>query len=175
MMCFLIRVSKKTMMPFQMVLSTICKNKTVSHTSELQEGCNNLKVSWEEKSKKTDKKANQSKLAANHVGCNFLGQSLTHLQPMFHFYSPWKHQKAPFSDVSRRYRSGTLVENGLIRLSVQLRKLRLWLCFNQTTIIIIFIINVIIVTIQYYNNIVVLISMLQSDFNRRLCVCTAAW
>ena len=33
--------------------------------------------------------------------------SLTHFQPMFHFYAPRKH-------VFRGYRSGTLVENGLI-------------------------------------------------------------
>ena len=36
---------------------------------------------------------------------------------MFHFYSPWKHQKTSgnlrFSDVFRGYRTGTLVENGL--------------------------------------------------------------
>ena len=73
-------------MQFQMVLSTICKNRTVRHNSELQEGCNNLKV--RRKEQKKDKKANQTKLAANHIGCNFLGQSLTHLQPMFHFYTP---------------------------------------------------------------------------------------
>ena len=146
-MCFLISVSKKTMMQLQMVLSMIFKNRTVRHTSQLQERCNNLKVSWGKKSKKKDKKANQTKLAANDIGCNFLGQSLIHLQPVFDFYNPWRHQKATFSDVSRGYRSGTLVENELIRLSVQLRKLRLWLFCNQTTVIIIFIINVIIVTI----------------------------
>ena len=34
---------------------------------------------------------------------------LTHFQPMFHFYAPWKNRI--FSDVFRGYRSGTLVEN----------------------------------------------------------------
>ena len=34
---------------------------------------------------------------------------LTHFQPMFHFYAPWKNRR--FSDVFRGYRSGTLVEN----------------------------------------------------------------
>ena len=33
--------------------------------------------------------------------------SLTHFQPMLHFYTPWKH-------VFREYRSGTLVDNGLM-------------------------------------------------------------
>ena len=33
--------------------------------------------------------------------------SLTHFQPMHHFYTPWKH-------VFREYRSGTLVNNGLM-------------------------------------------------------------
>ena len=33
---------------------------------------------------------------------------------MFHFYSPWKHQKnSGFSDVFKGYRGVTLVENGL--------------------------------------------------------------
>ena len=32
---------------------------------------------------------------------------LTHFQPTFHFYTPWKHQK------TGGFRSGTLVENGL--------------------------------------------------------------
>ena len=34
---------------------------------------------------------------------------LTHFQPMYHFYTPWKHQTDDF----RGYRSETLVENGL--------------------------------------------------------------
>ena len=38
--------------------------------------------------------------------------SLTHFQPIFHFYTTWKHR---FSDIFRGYRSGTLVENGLIQ------------------------------------------------------------
>ena len=40
---------------------------------------------------------------------------LTHFQPVFHFYTPWKHQKTGgFSDVFRGYRNRTLLENGLI-------------------------------------------------------------
>ena len=36
-------------------------------------------------------------------------------QPMFHFYTPWKHQKnLRFSAVFWGYRSGTLVEHGLL-------------------------------------------------------------
>ena len=39
---------------------------------------------------------------------------LTHFQPVFHFYTPWKHLKtSSFSYVFRGYRRGTLVENGL--------------------------------------------------------------
>ena len=43
---------------------------------------------------------------------------LTHFQQMFHFYTAWKHTRwnRRFSDVFRRHRSGTLVENGLISL-----------------------------------------------------------
>ena len=41
---------------------------------------------------------------------------LTHFQPMFHFCTPWKHQKtSAFLMFSRGYRSGTLAENGLIK------------------------------------------------------------
>ena len=40
---------------------------------------------------------------------------LTHFQPVFHFYTPWKHQKTGgFSDVFRGYRNRTFLENGLI-------------------------------------------------------------
>ena len=40
---------------------------------------------------------------------------LTHFQPMFHFYTPWKHQKTGgFLWCFSGYTSGTLVENGLI-------------------------------------------------------------
>ena len=38
---------------------------------------------------------------------------LTHFQPMFHFYNPWKHQNLRFSDVFRGYRSETMIEDGL--------------------------------------------------------------
>ena len=42
---------------------------------------------------------------------------LSQFQPMFHFYTPWKHQKTSgFTDVFRGYRSGTLIENGLMFL-----------------------------------------------------------
>ena len=41
-------------------------------------------------------------------------ENLTHFQPMFHFYNPWKQKTAGFFYVFRGYRSGTLVENGLI-------------------------------------------------------------
>ena len=42
---------------------------------------------------------------------------LSHFQPMFHFYTPWKHQKTSgFTDVFRGCRSRTLVENGLMFL-----------------------------------------------------------
>ena len=41
---------------------------------------------------------------------------LTHFQHMFDFYTPWKHQKTSgFLMFSGGYRSGTLVENGLIK------------------------------------------------------------
>ena len=40
-------------------------------------------------------------------------ESLTHFQPMLRIYTPWKHQKTS-GFVFRGYRSGTLVENGLI-------------------------------------------------------------
>ena len=40
---------------------------------------------------------------------------------MFHFYTPWKHQKTS-SENLRGYRSGTLVENGL-RLDLSQLKL----------------------------------------------------
>ena len=40
-------------------------------------------------------------------------KTLIHFQPMFHFYTPWKHQ----CDVFRGYRTGTLVENRLILVS----------------------------------------------------------
>ena len=41
--------------------------------------------------------------------------SLTNFQPMFLFYTPWKHQKTSgFLMFSRGYRSGTLVKNELI-------------------------------------------------------------
>ena len=40
----------------------------------------------------------------------------SHFQPVFHFYTPWKHQKTRgFLVFSGGYRSGTLVENELIR------------------------------------------------------------
>ena len=39
---------------------------------------------------------------------------LTHFQPMFDFYAPWKHQKTRVYDVFRGYGSGALVENDLI-------------------------------------------------------------
>ena len=43
-----------------------------------------------------------------------LHKLLTHFQPMFHFYNPWKHQKTSgFLLVFKGYRSGALVENGL--------------------------------------------------------------
>ena len=54
---------------------------------------------------------NMADIAVEHhiVTCN-----LTHFQPMFHFYTSWKHRKNwRFSDVFREYRSGTLVDNGL--------------------------------------------------------------
>ena len=42
--------------------------------------------------------------------------NLTYFLPMCHIYTPWKHQKTlRFSDIFRGYRSGTLVENGLIK------------------------------------------------------------
>ena len=45
---------------------------------------------------------------------------LTHFQPMCHFYTHWKHQnKLRFSDVFKRYRSRTLVENGLMTFSLE--------------------------------------------------------
>ena len=41
-------------------------------------------------------------------------QTSTHFQPMFHFCAPLKtSENIGFSDISRGYRSGTLVENGL--------------------------------------------------------------
>ena len=44
---------------------------------------------------------------------------LTHFQPMFYFYNPWKYKKnLRFSDVFRGYRSGKLVKNGLIHVSM---------------------------------------------------------
>ena len=44
---------------------------------------------------------------------------LTHFQPMFHFYAPWKQKTYGFlmlsgGDAFRRYRSETLGENGLL-------------------------------------------------------------
>ena len=42
---------------------------------------------------------------------------LTHFKPIFHFYTPRKHQKTRFSDVFRRYRSRTMVENRLINFT----------------------------------------------------------
>ena len=46
-----------------------------------------------------------------------LNTNLTHFQPMFHFYTPWKHHKTfRFPDVFRGYRIGTLVKNGLMTL-----------------------------------------------------------
>ena len=46
---------------------------------------------------------------------------------MFHFYTPWKHQKTSgFSDVFRRYGSGVMVENGLNTIIV------LWSTMNAT-------------------------------------------
>ena len=40
-------------------------------------------------------------------------RTLTDFQPMFHFYTPWKHKKTPVFGFFRGYRSGTLVENRL--------------------------------------------------------------
>ena len=45
---------------------------------------------------------------------------------MFHYYDPWKHQKTEeknrkTENVFRGYRSGTLVENGLIVVYMQFR------------------------------------------------------
>ena len=40
---------------------------------------------------------------------------LTHFQPMFHFYTPWKHQKTPgFLMFSEGHRKRTSVENGSV-------------------------------------------------------------
>ena len=40
--------------------------------------------------------------------------TLTHFQPTFHFYTPWKtSENWRFSDVFKGYRSGTLVKNRL--------------------------------------------------------------
>ena len=50
----------------------------------------------------------------NHLISNAGKLNLTHFQPMFHFYTPWKHHKTyGFLNFFRGYRSGTLVENGL--------------------------------------------------------------
>ena len=45
----------------------------------------------------------------------FESSLLTHFQPFFHIYTPWKQQeKLRFSDAFRWYISETLAENGLI-------------------------------------------------------------
>ena len=54
------------------------------------------------KTKNTWQYTNKNK----HIKCI----CLTHFQPMFHFSIPWKNL---LSDISRTYRSGTLVGNGL--------------------------------------------------------------
>ena len=41
---------------------------------------------------------------------------LTHFQPMFYFYTPENIRKPRFSDVFRGYKSGTLVEKGLMMM-----------------------------------------------------------
>ena len=43
---------------------------------------------------------------------------LTHFQPMFHFHTPWKHQKTRGFYVFRGYRSGTFVENGFMNPTI---------------------------------------------------------
>ena len=57
---------------------------------------------------------------------------LTHLEPKFHFYTPWKHQKIfqSFFDVFMGYRSGVLVQNRLTTL----RRFDNWWQINQNSI-----------------------------------------
>ena len=46
---------------------------------------------------------------------------ITNFQLMLHFYTLWKHQETGgFLMLFRRYRSGTLVENGLIKKSLMI-------------------------------------------------------
>ena len=63
-------------------------------------------------------------------------EKLTHFQPVFRFYTPWKHEKTGgflmFSGGGGGYRSRTLVENELIdNMELTIRKIFDWFKYNS--------------------------------------------
>ena len=44
---------------------------------------------------------------------SWITEFMKHFQPMFHFHTLWKYRKTSYFLMFQRYRSGTLVENGL--------------------------------------------------------------